>query len=362
MALTAVFALSLGACSSGDSDSSESSDASTSESGSQETTAQAETQDVSDTACQPTEGEVQFPLEIEHAYGTTTIEKQPERVATVSWGNHEVPLALGVVPVGMTKTTWGDDDDNGVLPWVEDKLTELGAETPALFDETDSIPYEEVEKTNPDVILASSSGLSQEDYDKLSKIAPVVAYPGKPWQTTMECMIRMNSKAIGKSQEGEQLISDLDARVNEALDAHPDIKGKTVLFSGYDNDADLSKISFYTTGDTRAAFLKQYGFGVPAIVDEESKTAEEFYVEVSAEDADRFDDVDVIVSYGSDDLVKRLQDDPLLSNIPAIKEGRIALLENETPQAAMASPSPLGLPWGIDNYFGLIEEAANKSS
>ena len=41
------------------------------------------------------------PVTIEHALGTTTLEAKPERVATVQWANHEVPLALGVVPVGM---------------------------------------------------------------------------------------------------------------------------------------------------------------------------------------------------------------------------------------------------------------------
>ena len=35
----------------------------------------------------------QFPVTIKHALGETTIEAQPERVATVSWANHEVPIA-----------------------------------------------------------------------------------------------------------------------------------------------------------------------------------------------------------------------------------------------------------------------------
>ena len=33
----------------------------------------------------------QFPVTIKHALGETTIESQPERVATVAWANHEVP-------------------------------------------------------------------------------------------------------------------------------------------------------------------------------------------------------------------------------------------------------------------------------
>ena len=118
-----------------------------------------------------------FPVTIEHAFGETVIESKPERVVTVAWSNQEVPLALGVVPVGMAEVAWGDDDGDGVLPWVEDKLEELDAETPVLFDETDGIDFEAVADTQPDVILAAYSGLTQEEYDTLSKIAPVVAYP-----------------------------------------------------------------------------------------------------------------------------------------------------------------------------------------
>ncbi len=158
-----------------------------------------------------------FPVTIEHAYGETTIESQPERIATVAWANHEVPLALGVVPVGMSKATWGDDDGDGVLPWVEDALEELGAETPVLFDETDGIDFEAVADTAPDVILAAYSGLTQEEYDTLSKIAPVVAYPDVAWGTSYEDMIRLNSAAIGLADEGDQLIEDLHAEVEAAL-------------------------------------------------------------------------------------------------------------------------------------------------
>ena len=70
-----------------------------------------------------------FPISINHVYGTTTITAKPTRIATVAWSNHEVPLALGVIPVGMSKATWGDDDNDGVLPWVEKKLADLGAAT-----------------------------------------------------------------------------------------------------------------------------------------------------------------------------------------------------------------------------------------
>lgn len=299
-----------------------------------------------------------FPITIEHAYGETVITEKPERIATVSWMNHEVPLALGIVPVGMAEASWGDDDGDGVLPWVEDQLEELGAETPVLFDETDGRDFEAIADTQPDIILAAYSGLTQEEYDTLSQIAPVVAYPDVAWGTSLEDMIRMNSTAIGLAEEGEQLISDLEGQVSDALAAQPELEGKKVIFSSPD-PTDFSQIGFYTSHDTRQAFLESVGMVPSTIVEEMSAETEGFYLEVSAEEADRFSDVDIWVTYGDADgaLVEAMKADPLLSQIPAIANGQIAVLENSTPLAASANPSPLSIGWGIDEYFAVIAGA-----
>ncbi|MCK2026042.1 iron-siderophore ABC transporter substrate-binding protein [Microbacterium sp. SSW1-47] len=293
-----------------------------------------------------------FPVTIEHAFGETTITEKPERVATVAWANHEVPLALGIVPVGMSKATWGDDDDNGILPWVEEKLDELGGDSPALFDETDGIDYEAVADTEPDVILAAYSGLTQEEYDTLSKIAPVVAYPEVQWGTSVDDMIEMNATALGLKDEGEALIDELHADADTALEAHSVLKDKKVLFAYFD-PSDLSTIGYYTAADTRPGYLHSLGLPFPAIV-EESVGSDKFNLEVSAEEAQKFDDVDVLVTYGDDTTLATLQADPLLSKIPAIAEGRVAILPNATPIAASANPSPLSIPWGLDDYLAIL--------
>ena len=297
-----------------------------------------------------------FPVTIEHAFSETTIEKAPERVATVGWANHEVPLALGLVPVGMSKSTWGDDNGNGIMPWTEEKLKELGAETPTLFDETDGIPFEQVADTQPDVILASYSGLTQEDYNTLSKIAPVVAYPDVPWTTSMEEMVEMNAEAIGKEDEGEKLVDDLDKQTEKALSKYPDLKDKKVLFTAFGGTTDASKIGFFTTEDPRMGFLAEHGLGTPDIVEKNSKGAKQFWVEVSAEKPEEFNDVDLVVAYSSgnaaDDkkALEEMQKDPLKGKIPAVKAGHVVFLENG-PLGASANQSPLSIPWGIEKYF-----------
>ncbi|MDH2413194.1 iron-siderophore ABC transporter substrate-binding protein [Nocardioides sp. CER19] len=304
-----------------------------------------------------------YPITIEHALGETVIEKKPERVATVAWSNHEVPLALGIVPVGMSKAAWGDDDGDGVLPWVEDKLDELHAKTPVLFDESDGIDFEAVADTRPDVILAAYSGLTEEDYEKLSKIAPTVAYPGIPWATSLDDTIKLDSEALGMKRQGEELIAALHEKEKAEFAKYPALAGKKILFS-YIDPKDMSQVGFYTTHDTRPGFLSDLGSPQPKVVVDYSAKTEEFYQTVSAEDTEAFDDVDVFVTYGNTDgsTLAAMQKDPLLSKIPAIKNGAVAVLADSTPLAASANPSPLSIDATLDEYFQVLSDAAAKAA
>lgn len=307
----------------------------------------------------PQQAEDPFPVTIDHAFGTTTIEHKPERVATVAWANHEVPLALGVVPVGFAAASFGDDDGDGVLPWVSARLEELDAATPVLFDEGDGIDFEAVAATRPDVILAAYSGLSQADYETLSLIAPVVAYPDSPWSTDWREMIRMNSAGLGMTAEGEALIDRLEARIADSVAAHPGLKGKTAMFITHLDPTDLSIMRFYTANDTRVQFFEDLGMRTPQSV--KRVTGEgQFSGEVSAERIDAFNDVDIFVTYGGEQLLAPLRSNPLTSRMRAIANGSVVML-GRGPVATAANPTPLSIPWVLDDYVGMLADAARKS-
>ncbi|MGV8938686.1 MAG: iron-siderophore ABC transporter substrate-binding protein [Allorhizobium sp.] len=301
-----------------------------------------------------------YPVVIRHALGTTTIARKPERIATVAWANHEVPLALGIVPVGFARANFGDDDGDGVLPWVSEKLTELGAETPVLFDEGDGIDFEAVAATSPDVILASYSGLSQADYDTLSQIAPVVAYPEAPWSTDWRDMIRLNSAALGLGAKGDALIAGIEAEIAEAVAGHPQLKGKSAMFVTHLDTTNLSIVNFYTANDTRVKFFADLGLSSPKSVIEASKPGQ-FAAGVSAERVDVFDDVDIIVTYGSQPLLDAVRADPLLSRMPAVRNNAIVML-GRNPRGTAANPTPLSISWVLKDYVDILAQAAEKSA
>lgn len=303
---------------------------------------------------------VTYPMTIKHAYGETVIEKQPEKVVTISWGNQDVPLALGIVPAGVSKANYGKSDENGLLPWTAAKYKELGVEKPVTFDDIDGLDYEAISDAKPDVILAAYSGITQEEYDLLSKIAPVVAYPKLPWQTYWRDQISINATAIGKKDEGDKLVSDLEKQITEKTSEYPELKGKKAVFC-YFNPADLGKFYIYLPADPRAAYLTDLGLELPESVKKLAQTSDSFALEISSENIDKLTDVDVIVTYGNDTLVKQLQSDALLGTVPAIKRGSVAVIEDGSALAASCTPTALSIPATIDEYLKIIGEAADKA-
>lgn len=304
-------------------------------------------------------------ISIKHVYGTTEVPADATKVATVAWANQDVLLALGIMPLGFSKQTWGVTDGSGMLPWTKEKVDELtanGAAQPKLFDDDGGVKInpQAVNATKPEVILAVYSGMSKEEYETLSKIAPTVAYPKVAWGTPWRETIAINATAVGKKAEGEKLVADLEKQVADAVAKHPQIKGKAAAFC-YTAEGDATKFGYYTTADPRTAFLSDLGMKVPASVEKASKeNASAFNVDISTENADSLNDFDLIVMYGTESDLAAMQANSLLSQVRAIKNGAVAFVGNSDPMAASTNPGPLSIPWGIEKYVGLIATAAGK--
>ncbi|MCU1438127.1 MAG: transporter substrate-binding protein [Naasia sp.] len=302
-----------------------------------------------------------FPVTVKNAYGTTEVPAAPERVAAVAWGNQDTALALGVVPVGMPFVTYGDDDGDGVLPWAVDALEELGAETPELFDEVDGINLEQVADSAPDVILGANSGLTEEEYETLTEIAPTVSFPGDPWIVDWRESTVMNGTALGREDDAEALVAETEELVAEAAGAHPELEGKSFAYIWVD-PSDTSTIYVYLPGDTRVEFLHELGMVDSAGAQQlAADNPGVFYASLTAENLDVLADADVIVNYGGDDTLAAMQADPLLGALPAVQSGAVAIVADGTPLAsAFTTPTVLSIPWGIDDYSTLLADAAAK--
>ncbi|MDF2942233.1 MAG: hypothetical protein K0S01_1091 [Herbinix sp.] len=354
--LVIVLILSLTACSKAENTSSNNQDVVTP---SEETATVTPVAEEASSTSNTTETTTEYPITIKHAFGETMIEKKPERIATISWGNQDVPLALGVVPVGVSQANYGVTDDSGLLPWTAQGFKDLGVEIPIIFNDTDGLNYEAISDVQPDVILAAYSGITQEEYDLLSAIAPVVAFPTLAWQTYWRDQIIMDATGMGMKAEGELKVVQLEQLIADKTSEYPQIAGKTAAFF-YFNPSDLGKFYIYLPTDPRAAYLTDLGMEFPESVLKLAEGSASFALELSAENVDILKDVDIIIAYGDATLLEALQADALVGTIPAVQRDSVVLIEDGTPLAASGTPSALSIPATIDEYLNRIGEAADK--
>ncbi len=295
-----------------------------------------------------------FPVTLKNTFGETTIEKKPERIVTLGWNAQDVVYALGETPVGMPKVTYGPTPA-GTTAWDVDKFDP--AKT-TLLDTTDSIPFEKVAALRPDVILAPYEGFDKATYTKLSEIAPTVAYPGAPWQTTWQDQTTLIGKALGKSAEADKLVTGIKDLTAKAAAEHPEFKGKTLAIASFGAENYI-----YMPGDPRVQILNEMGFvnapGVEAL--EKTNTKKEFALTISKEkigDAD----ADVVVGYIDGMTPEKFAADPVYASLGSFKKGGTYLMTDQQVISGMSAVSVLSVPWVLDKILPGLSKAAKASS
>jgi len=292
-----------------------------------------------------------FPVSVEHKYGTTEIPKEPKRVVTLGWSDQDAVLALGVKPVGAVD--WFKERPYGLWPWAKDLW---GEDTPEIVGERDDVDLEKVLNLEPDLILALYSGMTEEQYGELSKIAPTVGQPkgfadyGAPWQDTT----RMTGQALGKADEVDELISDIDDRFAKVREEHEDWQGKSVAVV---DPYQPGKYAVFQKTDPKAVFMTEMGFVVPDAINEAA--GENAAAEVSAERADLID-TDLLLFLTADPSAQqRVQADPVYKGLKVAREKRAMFVPYAQPPigAALAFNTALSIPYALDEFVPLLDKS-----
>jgi iron complex transport system substrate-binding protein len=300
-----------------------------------------------------------YPVTIPHAFGSTTIESQPQRVATVSAANQDVALALGVVPVVMPFFDYGGDSE-GVLPWVREALAGRDvSEMPRIAGRSlEPIAFEEIAAAAPDLILATYSGLTQGEYDTLSRIAPVVAYPETAYATSWQDQTRIAGQALGKTAEAEQLVVKTQARLAAATQEYPQLAGATFVYTG---GMDSGQLGVFRPTDVRVRLLEDMGLRTAPFIEENAPEGDAVYYTVSGELLPRVQSDLLVGFFGTPDLDAAFQADAAVQTMPAVRAGGYAPIVGADRVSASSSPSVLSIPWVLDDYLPVLAEAATRS-
>lgn len=282
-----------------------------------------------------------FPITVQHARGTTTIEAPPARIVTVGFTDHEFFLALGVKPIGVR--AWFGEEIDHTWPWIKPawgdaEVTYIGGQ---------DLEYEKIAELAPDVIVGLYAELEQDVYTRLSAIAPTVAEDkgSAPYTTDRAIMFRNAAKIIGRAAEADQILAGLDERFATVRKDHPEFAEQTAAV------VDPGQQTFYTFGknDPRGRFLSDLGYATP---DEVNKIiGDKFGAEISPERIDVLD-LDRLLLLADADTRKWLGANKLYQQLAVTQEKRtleIPYYEEPFAGAAMAYNTPLSVPYALDN-------------
>jgi len=298
-----------------------------------------------------------FPVTIPHAFGATEIPTEPERVVALGVGALDSAIALDVVPVAVGYRPVENEVD-GLPPWTAAALDERGAAHPEVLPDTgEDIDYEAVAAADPDVILAQYSGITNEQYETLSAIAPTVAYPGEPWATPWREIVALTGDALGKPAEAQALLDEIDADIAARAAENPEFAGKTVAFVW-----DTAGIFYvWNENDPRVEILLDLGFVNAPAVDEFDTGETSFSFSLSYETVDQLES-DVLVVRGNEPgEVERFLATPHAGTMSQVQRGAIAQVVGSDVAASMTPPTPLSYDYALDELIAELQQAVANS-
>lgn len=287
-----------------------------------------------------------FPVVVETTFGDVTVEEQPQRVVALGWGDAETALALGVQPVGASD--WLGFGGEGVGPWAEGRYDQA----PQLI-ETLEPSFEAIAALEPDLILDVKGSGDQARYDRLASIAPTIGVPegGDSYLTTTQQQLTMIAAALGKAEEGEQLLADVEDAFAQARAAHPEWDGLTASAATRTSEG----WGAYVEGSERVLFLEQLGFVQNPQIAAMEPDAGGFSVSISAERLDALD-ADVVVAFPIFIETSEITEDPMFRQVPAVADGRAVVIDGDL-SSAYSLGTALAQQYAVEQLVPMLEEA-----
>ncbi|OQO95085.1 Fe3+-citrate ABC transporter substrate-binding protein [Saccharomonospora piscinae] len=263
-------------------------------------------------------------ISVATAHGPVELSEPATKVVSLEWAYTEELLALGVTPVGVADGESYDSwvtADGAQLP---DGVTEVGSrQEPSI---------EKIRSLDPDLIVSDVDRLSA-NIDQLRDIAPVLAFQPteSPQLETMRTNFGELAKAVGKQDEADGVLADLDAKIDSVSEslAEAEAEGRPfALAQGYTTEG-APGIRMMTSESLSASLLESAGLtnGWRGEPDDWGMTT------VGVEALTRVDEdaTFLYVALESDDpFTGALADNPVWAELPFVAEDRVRALDPGT--------------------------------
>lgn len=267
------------------------------------------------------------PVTVKHVFGETTIGAPPTRVVSAGLTEHDDLLAVGVVPIAVTK--WFAEQ--AVWPWAQARM---GDAKPVILNLDNGIQVEAIAALKPDLIVAVNAGLDADTYQKLSEIAPTIAQSGadaffEPWKEQAATV----GRAVYKSDEMTRAVDTVEEKFSAVAQANPGFKDRSVALMSVGGPVDPAADA---VSGWRTDFLTAMGFTM---------------AEPSSADV-------VIWSTDTEEQRTTLLADPAVAGLRATRNGRNVFTTTDL-GGAIAYASPLSYPVVAEQLPALLAKALN---
>ncbi|MCU9810351.1 iron-hydroxamate ABC transporter substrate-binding protein [Paraclostridium sp. AKS81] len=247
---------------------------------------------------------------VQSVKGDVEIPADPKRIVDIS-GSSEELLILGRTPVATANV---DSYETTKVPsYIEDKLKDTKVVGHSMMDTMD---VEAILGTNPDLIIMSQR--QEKIYDQLKEIAPVVMI--KDYANDWRSKLIDVSKLFNQEDKAKEWLSNYDKKAEEL--------GKEVVAKNGDQ-------TYLTVLATQGQFMVFSDAGIGTIVNDDMKLARPKNMPkqdgitlptVSMEGLTEID-ADHIIVIATDSDKKDLENSSVWSQIRAVKDGNVTILD-----------------------------------
>ncbi|MET0908525.1 MAG: ABC transporter substrate-binding protein [Ilumatobacteraceae bacterium] len=287
---------------------------------------------------------VEFPLTIEHRYGSTTLDAPPQTIVSLDtqWTDVLVALDAPLAAAALDPSVEG-----GVFPWQEGVPADVER-----IPVTNTIPYEAIAALQPDLIVITYYATSEADYELLSAIAPTIPLLGDEEVDTWQAIAEVAGQIVGDPQAATDLIADAEQLSADVLAELPGLEGKTYALANY-----VPGDAIYVVADPddgASAFFSQIGMTIDpdllAIADGASGRVTLSLEQIGLLDADML----VLLTNGADPA-----DIPGYDQLPAVQSGAVAILDIPD-VSGLNTPTPLSVPYSLERIRAALEAVAGS--
>lgn len=289
-----------------------------------------------------------YPRRIHHAFGRTELRSAPRRLVTIGYGDEAAFLALGYRPSAIV---YSGMFASGMTPWCE---PQFGAQKPELLDGS-MIDFEHIARLNPDLIVGVFSQIDAVSYNRLSRVAPTIAYRSGPWRAGWREQTEIAGAVLGLDERARQLIAETERLLGSYGDVYSDLKGKSFTFGSY--FAGSSRIVVYLPGETRVDWMIEIGMRPSPGVQRLAEAADgHVAADASLEDLESVA-ADLLVMWYEPGARAALESQRLFRMFSSVREGRYVVLEDPTEIWAASWPSVLAIPYAFPEFLPRMETA-----